>query len=849
MNDLRFVAAMAWREMRSAWGRLAFFFVCVALGVAALVALRSVVQHVRRTLIAESRLLVGADIVVQSLRPWSPEHRAAIDRALTSPAVGLRTEVIETQTMASTPGAVHLVELRGVEAAFPIYGTLELEGGKPYSHALIEGHGVLVQPDVLTRFGLAVGDRINLAGQAFEIRGVVTRDRVQRTRGFAFGPRVYVDVTDLRALGILAAGSRATYMVFVKVAEPAMTPVTEALERAVPKEIGTTRSWKTLEDQIGRNLAVSERFLSLVGFSMVVLGGLGVWSVTRVFVQQKITSVAVLKCLGASSRVVLGTYALQTASLAAGGSGLGIGLAAVGLWAVPPRVVAALGLTHVGITASAAFQGAAVGVLVSLLFAIVPLLEIRRVKPLVLLRADARPAAGRQDLWSRAAGAGMAGVLALVAIWQSGSLRAGLFVTAGLAAMGLLLALASRLLTRVIRPLVRSPRFAVRHAVVSLGRPGNQTRVILMAVGLGCFFVLSMRAVQVSLLEEIGAAEGQHLPDLILIDVQKDQAEGVRALVTPYVQGTPRLMPLIRGRVVGVEGRRVQLKTYQDVQKQGALTREYGMTFRPALEDNEKVIAGKFWRADDTAAAAEPGIDTEVSIAELVHDEASVDVGDVMRFDVGGRVLAARVTSIRRVVWGEAQNGGFVFVLRPAPPVAKVPHSYLAFLEMGGNRSAQGSLERALAPAFPNVSAIDVGDVLKTIRDTVDNIALAVTIVGAVTLFGGVLILIGSVSMTRFQRLKDAAIYRTLGASTRVLAEMVGVEYGLVGALAGLLGATGAIALSWAVSKWLFEMPWHSSFFEQGVGFLATVFIVSVVGVLASLDVLIKKPLQTLRQE
>jgi putative ABC transport system permease protein len=851
---MSFVLRMAWRETRASWSRLLFFFVCVALGVAAIVVLRSVVQTVRTTLTREARELIGADVVVQSPQAWPDDLRQRIEAILADPGVRARTDLVETQTMASPPrgmgtGRVRLVEIRAVEAAFPFYGAPELDGGRPYAHALVAGHGALVQPALLTELGVAVGGQMVLAGQPFTIRGVVIRDRVQRGSGIAFGPRVYVDLADLRSLPLLGFGSRATRELLVRVDAEAVTRVTEALRLTIRRETATVRSWRTVEDRLGRNLTMAENYLSLVGFAMVVLGGIGVWSVTRVVVQQKIRSVAILKCLGATSGRVLAAYVLQVVWLAAGGSLIGVAGGAAALACIPRSLIEPLGLQQARITASAAFQGLAVGLLVSLLFALVPLLDVRRVKPLLLLRADAVTTARRRD-WRRwLVGAAIVAALALVAIWQADSVRAGLYVTGGLAAVGLALAGAGRLLVRAVAPLARSSRFALRHAVISLGRPGNQTRVILLAVGLGAFFSLAVRAVQANLLDEFTLQIGAHSPDLVLIDIQPDQAGGVRALTGPYLREPARLMPFLRARVVGVEGRRVRLPTAADVRRQGELTRDYGLTYRDALQENETIVAGAFWSGPLAAERTPDGLDTEVSIEQSVHERADVGVGDLMRFDLGGRVLTARVTSIRRVTWDEAQNGGFVFVFRPGPALEKAPHTYVGFLELRADAAAGGALQRDLVLAYPNVSAIDVHDVLASLKEVIDKATLGVTIVGTVTLIGGVLILIGAVAMTKFQRLYEAAIYRTLGAGTRLLASMVAIEYGLLGLLAGVLGAAGALGMSWALARGLFDIRWRPAPGLLAAGIVITAVAVSVVGLSASAEILLRKPLGTLRNE
>jgi putative ABC transport system permease protein len=580
-----------------------------------------------------------------------------------------------------------------------------------------------------------------------------------------------------------------------------------------------------------------------------VLGGLGVWSVTRVIVQQKIRSVAVLKCLGASSRQVLATYVLQVLWLAAGGSLLGVALAGAAIAAIPASLIALLGVERLALTPSAAVQGLAVGLLVSLLFALVPLLDVRRVKPLLLLREHSA-ATARQRTWHGwMAGAATGAALVLVAVWQAGSTEAGLYVTAGLAAVAGGLYLASRALVRLTAPLTRSPRFALRHAVLGLGRPGNQTRVLLMAVGLGCFFILAVRLLQGNLLGELTGQVGETTPDLVLIDVQPDQVDSVAALAAGVSRRPAQLMPLLRGRVAAVEGRLVNLPTREDVRRQGELTREFGMTYRSALEANERVVAGRFWSAPLETPTTADGADTEVSIEQDVNEDAQVEVGDLLHFDVAGHVLRARVTSIREVAWDDTQNGGFVFVLRPGPALDRMPQSFVGFLQVADSSDAVGAFQRALVTAHPNVTIIDVRDVLASIRDIVDNVALGVTAVGVLTLAGGILILVGAVAMTKFQRLYEAAIYRTLGASARMIATLVLVEYGTLGLLAGLLGAAGALGLSWALATFLFEIDWRPSPLLVAGGIGATAAAVALVGLAASADVVLRKPLATLRGE
>ncbi len=857
---MTFILAMALRELRASWRRLLFFFVCVSIGVGAIVVLRSIIQSLRQGLTHEARTLIASDVIIQTNRAWPAGVRSRIDAILADAPVVARGESVETPTMvrAEKGSAVaRMVELRAVEATFPFYGKLTLSGGQPYSHALLEGRGAIVGPELLGQLSVAVGDRLLIAGQPFTIRGVITQEPGRRIGAFSLGSRVIVDLGDLKQTGLLSFGSRANYQLLLKVDEGGVTRLTDRLRRDLRSDFVNTRSYAALEDDIGEDLTRAENYLSLVGFVIVVLGGIGVWSVTRVFVRQKIKSVAILKCVGASTRQVLSVYIAQVAWLGLAGSAMGVLLAEIAIRAIPASLTASFGGVSYGLTASAVLQGIAVGLLVSLLFALVPLLEVRRIKPLLLLRGpdmtgspvarfSIRSFLSRVD-WLQVGTAILVSVaLVAVASWQAASVRAGVIVCGGFAAVAMVLYGASWLLVRAATPLGRARWFPLRYAVRGLRRPGNQTRVILLAVGLGCFFVIGVRALQQNLISEATVDFGQGGADLFLIDVQPDQADSVRALLKERQESDheARLVPTMRARVTGVRGRDVNLENYADVRGRGWLGREYAVTYRSTLERNETITDGRFWPA---SGASPPG-EQEVSIEQSMHDRFNINVGDLMRFDIVGRSFDARVTSVRRVRWEDARSGGFMFVFRPGM-LEKAPHTFIGFVHGPSEPTARARLQYDLVSRFPNVTAIDARDVLGRIRAVMDNIVLAVSIVGGIALVSGVLILIGAVAMTKFQRVYEAAVLRTLGASTRLLATMVAIEYSSLGLLAGAIGAVGALALSWAVTKYLFRIAWKPDPVLLVTGAILTTLLVGVVGVLASAEVLRKKPLATLRAE
>jgi putative ABC transport system permease protein len=863
---MRFVIRMVGRELRSSWRRLLFFFVCVAVGVGAIVALRSVIQSVREGLMREARSIIASDVLVSTNRPWTDEVRQQLDARLATGNVIDRMESIETVTMVRPEegaAAARMVELRGVQPGFPFYGAVRLQDDVAYSHDLLRGKGALVRPELLTQLGIRVGSRILVNGQPFTVRGVIAQEPGRRVGAFSFGSRVLVDYEDLRATGLLSFGSRASYQILLRVEPRAVDGLTRDIRRDFRDRFVQARSYRSTEDDIGEDLLRAENYLSLVGFIMVVLGGIGVWSVTRVFVKQKIRSVAILKCLGATASQVLATYVAQVMVLGLGGSLLGVGIAAIAIASIPEAATAAFGGVEYGLTWSGILQGLAVGLLVSLLFSLVPLLEVRRVKPLLLLRGgDVMPAVrpsrpGGSGWWRTltssmpgdpaqiAAAVTVSAALVAIAAWQAASIQVAVVVCGGFAALALILHGAGALLIRAVRPLAATRSFPLRHAVISLRRPGNQTRVILLAVGLGSFFVLGVRALQSNLLAQFTVQLQRGGADMFLIDIQPDQADGVRAFMAEAgIPGT-RLIPVMRARVTGVRGREANLESYADVRGR-SLGREYVITYRSHLEPNETLVDGAFWT--DEGPLPHDAKDLEVSVERGLAERARLNVGDRMRFDVSGRVIHARVTSIREVEWEDTRNGGFMFVFRPGP-FERAPHTYIGTLRAPEEPAARALLQRDLVTRFPNVSAVDVREIFAAIQGIIDNVSFAISIVGAVALGSGALILIGAVAMTKFQRVYEAAILRTLGASTRLLGTMLALEYTTLGLIAGVVGALGALALSWAVCRYVFEIEWSPAGLVLTAGAVVTAVLVGVIGVLASADVLRRKPLATLRAE
>src|SRR5687768_8583967 len=593
---MRFVLLTALRETRSSWKRLVFFFVCIAIGVGAIVALRSVIQSVRDVLSSEARSLMAADIFLSTDRPWqqgTPERIAA--RVAEVPDAA-RIDAIEMVTMArpanEKAGITKVVELRAVQPGFPFYGRVTLQDGRPYSHSLLQNNGALVRPELLAQFGLSVGDAIAIGKVQFVIRGAIALEPGRSLSAFSLGPRVFIDFEDLAETGLITFGSRASRQILLRVPETEIDALTRDLQAELRPEFVRVRSYRDREEQIGEDFERAENYLSLVGLVIVVLGGIAVSSVTRVLVRQKIKTIAVMKCVGATSRQILAVYLLQSLALGIVGSLIGVGLAWIAI-AVIPDDMNQIGMLTVayGLSWSAAAQGIGVGVLVSLLFAMVPLLEVRQVKPSLLLRHETT---GRHRDWFQiGATVVVGGALVALASWQAASVRVGLTVCVGFIGLTVVLQGVGWLLTRMTQPLARSSWFPMRQAVLHLSRPGNQTRVILLTVGLGTFFIMGVRGLQVNLLNQFALQIGENTPDMFLVDIQQDQAADMKTFLAERLprESQPLLIPVLRARVTG---KGMNLDEVEDLQGRGMLSREYTITYRGQLESNETLLKGTF---------------------------------------------------------------------------------------------------------------------------------------------------------------------------------------------------------------------------------------------------------------
>jgi putative ABC transport system permease protein len=842
---MRFVVAMAWREVRSSWRRLVLFFLCIALGVGAMVSLRSFTRVLAAAVADNSRMLLSADVRVESATAWSPDHTALLTRHGSNPLVQGRTRMIETETIVRAAGRADarpvMVQLRGVEPGFPLRGQVRLQGGNPYSYALVASGGAVITKSLVDRLGVAVGDAISVGTLTLTVRGVA--ERVPgNALNFSPMPRLLVDYGVPEAAGLTGFGSRARFFWLFTVPDGQERSFAGGMGREFQagRLRGGIGTFHFVENWITNSLSNVDGFLSLIGLAIVVLGGIGIASVTRVFVQQRVRTVAILKCLGGRNRKVIGAYAAQVVALSFSGSLVGLlvaqgitsGLAGFASARLPLDVIPRL-------SPLACVQGVVVGVLIGLLFALPPLLEIREVKPVLVLRQDT---GGRRriDWLSIGAQALIAVAIAALAGWMAGTYRNAAIFVGGIFAAVAVLHLAGTLLMRLLSRVRRLPSFALRLGVGSLYRPGNQTRVILFTVGLGALFILSVRLFQVNAQEEYNLDLSDLSSDMFMIDVQPDRRDAVEASLRSLGAADVRLIPVARARIAGVK-RDPANSTRVPSERFGG---EFRLTDRLALEPSEQVIEGRFWPGI-------PSTDPEVSVQDGIAGWMGLHVGDTLLFDVAGRRLEARVTSIRKLDRRARTLTSLVradMLLRPGT-LDGFPHTFVGAAKGPTDAAARARLQNTFLAQYPSTTLVDALDDIGEVRRRIADVSAAVSILGGFVLVCGMLTLVGSVAMTKMQRVYEAAVFKTLGAKRRMLVRVAVIEYGVLGLLAGIIGSGSSIAVTWVMSRWGNQpLPWR---FHPGInlaGALLTAVLVMLIGVATTWDVAARKPLGILRE-
>jgi putative ABC transport system permease protein len=845
--SLAFAVRMAWRETRGAARHFAVLFGCVALGVAALVSVGTFAANLDRTLTREARTLTGGDLELRSAQPLDPAARAAVDEHARAGAV--TTTVRELVAMTRAPGgATLLVELKAVERAYPLYGKVDTAPASPLDELLADrgdGGGVVVEALVLQRLGLIVGDSLTIGSARFTVTGVLVREPDRPVGLVTLGPRAMVSADALERTGLLQIGSRVRYRTLVRLpAGVAARAAADDLARVIGDPAVRIAAFDESQPGLRRFFAQLASYLGLVGLASLLVGGVGIASTVTTFLRRQMPTIAILKCLGASSRVLVATYLIQTLGLALLGSLAG---AALGI-AAQPLLVQALApfapfALEVRWDAGTLARGIALGLLAALLCALWPLLAVRAVPPSLILRRDVDESGWRARRPWAAALPIVAG-LVLLAVWQAGSLRlGGIFAGAALAALALLLGL-SRALVKLTRRLPRARGLAWRHGLAGLDRPGGHTMRVVVAVGLGVMLLVAIALLEANLGHQVAYEQKREAPSFFFIDVQPDQREPFARLVGEVSGVAPVVTPVVRARLAAIDGAPVtreliERRRRETPDKVWYFTREYMLTWSATPPPVNALTRGRWWTADEASARPRVSVDDEAA------KYFGVRVGGTLTFDVQGVPIEAEVMSLRKIDW-QSLSANFFMVLSPGA-LDGAPTVYLATARVPGDLETR--LQDRVVAAFPNVTAIPLRGVLERVSEVLAQISFAVRFMALFSIAAGLVVMAGALAATRYQRLYESVILKTLGATRWAIAGTFAVEYACLGAAAGVGGTALAAVLAWIVLRFVLDTPWTLEPETLILGVVLTTLVSLAIGLLATLRLLGRKPLSVLRQE
>ena len=834
---------MAWRDSRRSRRRLALYSASIVLGVAALIAIGSLGENLQEAIEGQAKTLLGADLVVASNSEFTDD-----ETRLLASLGGQQAREVSFSSMVSFPRSegTRLMQVRALDGGFPFYGSLETLPAAA-AQEFRAGTGALVEASVMGQFGLKVGDPIRIGEATFDIRGSLQKVPGETAAFLSMAPRAYISLAELPKTGLMQKGSLVRHRVYFKFGpgvrvESLVAKVRSKLEK---EQLGV----ETVEQrkrELGRAMSNLYHFLNLVGFVALLLGGIGIASAIHVHVKQRLPTVAILRSLGCTARQAFGIYFLQSAVLGLGGvlAGTALGVAVQFLL---PRVLADFIPVQLdsGMAWLAVARGASFGLAICLLFALLPLLAVRHVPPLAVLRASVEPTrpGGRDPLVWVVYGLISVGLIGFAMAnardWKTGL---GFALGVGLA-FALLAGVASGLSSGVKRIVSRVRPFVWRQGLASLYRPNNRTVLLLVSLGLGTFLVVTLSLLETNLVRGLLPSAQPSRPDAVLFDIQTDQRAGVIQLLKD--QGLPVLQeaPVVTMRLTQVKGRSVE-RLRKDPRREvppWALRREYRSTYRDTLVDSEKLLSGKLWPRVPAETSPIP-----VSVEEGIAKTLKIGLGDELIFDVQGVPVRTVVASLREVDWRRLQPNFFVVfplgVLEDAP-------SFHVIVTRVGSSATSAEMQRAVVRQFPNVSTIDLTLIVKTLDGILGKISFVVRFMALFTIGTGLIVLVTSILTGRYQRLQEAVLLRTLGASRRQIQAILLIEYLCLGSLAAAAGIILAASAAWGLSVFLFKIHFALTLAPLLLAWATVAGVTVLTGLLTSRGLFRHPPLEILRSE
>lgn len=830
---------MAWRDSRTYRRRLLLFISCILLGVGGLVAVRALGDNLQRVVENEARTLLGADLRVSSQRAFAP----AVDSLFNSWG-GEQSREVRFASMVFFPknGGTRLVQVRALQGDFPYYGTFEtnpLQAVNTFQHT----HHALLDEGLLVQFGAQIGDSVRIGNHTFVIGGRITNISGEAMAFATVAPRVYIPLSHLDKTGLIKFGSIASYVAYFKFdSNTRIGSIQRELRPYRGDQNLRTETVRSRQQRLNRILDNLYIFLSLVAFAALLLGCIGVASAIHVYTRQKITTVAILRCMGAQSNQILCIYAIQAIALGLIGTGCG-SLLGVGIQYLLPGVLAQILPIELDIQFSywAIIQGTGIGLSLSLLFALLPLLPIRRTSPLHTLRASFENARSQIDPLQLMTIGGICLIVTGLGIVQTSSISVGIGIAFGFGiAFGLLIGASWLIIKTVRRFFPTTWQYVWRQGLANLYRPHNQTVILMLALGLGTFLITTLYIVQHALLAQIAIAGSDNRPNFVLVDVQTDQIEGVSALLRKQSLPVIHHAPIITMRLKSIKGQEAQSYGRIHDVRRWAIQREYRSTYRNHLFDSERLVGGTWINKNWTE---EP---IPVSFERDIARSLRVSLGDTLTLDVQGVPIQTTVQSLREVDWQRIQPN--FFIVFPKGVLETAPQFHVLTTRI--NTTEQSAiLQRTLVQQYPNVSAVDLGLILKTVDDVLSQIAFVVRFMALFSVITGLIVLTAAVTTSRYQRIQEAVLLRTLGASQKQIRRIFLLEYAFLGALATLTGLMLSIGGAWAVTIFIFDIHFTLPTAALAGVFVLVTTLTIIVGMLNSRGIADRPPLEILRGE
>lgn len=823
---MRLALRLLTREWRA--GELHVLAAALLVAVAAVTTVSFFTDRVDRALAYQANELLAADLVLVSDHPVTPDRQA---RARAFGLVTAHTAAFPSMVLAH--GRAQLAEIKAVSPGYPLRGRLTV-AEQPFGPGREVASGprpgsAWAEARLLQQLGIAVGDEVEVGHLRLRIVAAILREPDRAGDFFSLAPRLMLNEADLAATGLVTTGSRVSYRLLVA---------------GEPRAVAAFRQW--LEPRLGRGERVegvtdarpeiraalerARTYLGLAALVAAVLAAVAVALASRRFVERNLDACAVMRCLGASQGRIFRLYLVQFALLGffGGLAGALLGFAAQDVLA---RLLAAqmpLDLPAPG--PGPLLEGMVLGAVLLLAFGAVPLARLARVPTLRVLRRELAPPTTRGIL-----GYGLgAAALSAMLFWKAGELRLGAYVGAGLVTLLVVAWLAASGLVRVLGVWRDRARGVWFFGLANVTRRAQSSRLQIVAFALGLMALLLLGLVRGDLLASWQKALPADAPNRFLINLQPEQVGAVRDFLAGEGLSPPRFHPMVRGRLVAINDRPVSARDYADERSQRLVEREFNLSWMDAVPQDNRIVAGRFWRGQDAA----PQWSVEQGIAERL----GIRLGDRLRFDVAGNVIEARVTSLRRVDW-DSMRVNFFVIGTPAL-LQDQPASYITSFHLPAGR--EPVLDR-LVRRFPNVTVIDVAAILQEVRTIMERVARAVEFVFLFTVAAGLVVLYAAVVATRDERIYEAAVMRTLGGRRAQLRAAQWIEFAVIGALAGLLAASGAAAVAWVLAERVLNLPFSADPLLWVTGVLAGCAGVTVAGALATRRVLDTPPLAVLR--